>query len=432
MAWPWLHQTKKSGPPHVLEEGRGDYGPQVSGSHTKSTSRDATIMNWLSDSSQLSTDTLPAIQPANVFAYYDGPLTFSMQVGMFWLLCHKIDEDDSTDLFLCVETKPETIKLMSEGCLSVRGALKDGRSFVARTDRSLQVIGLWHVDQSSIPEDLMPDAGVAISSIYAQAPDDVIQSQAFFSLHFDGSTLHSDRIMFSRMKAIIDGAYEFCRRRFLPMAISSKQALLQMPIYQPKLGSLILSLDKPLIDESAIKRRKDTKDLDVNSLNDTVEYNREELFSSSPELIELAKRGEISQSYISSHFTLISQLNEIVPSKENEIDIVHLTGNFGNIAKILTFEEKVGKRIKEAYKIAQRVPQNFIGRVCEFNGPSNTLIIETAGGRQITCSLTKLDFEELDRNNGLKRGARLSVTGNFAQRKRRDFLDVSIAPRVLS
>src|SRR3954462_871169 len=96
------------------------------------------------------------LQPTSILYEFDGPLLFTVRIGLVDLLFYKVDELQSGDLFLVTQTTPNIIDFVKAGKLSVRGALFQQNYWLVETTPSLSVSKYWSLRASEVPEYYFP------------------------------------------------------------------------------------------------------------------------------------------------------------------------------------------------------------------------------------------------------------------------------------
>lgn len=357
--------------------------------------------------------------------YLDGPSIFTAEVGLTLFLFHKIDETDNGSLFLLADTDDEVVGLLKDLAISLRGALNRRQYWIAETNRRLNVTRAWSVPRADLPPDFLPDGGIGLAPTPSLLPDTVEQAKAFFSMTFRGEELREDTILFGRFKYLVDSAYESVRKIFPAPRIEDRSLVreIDFPIFQPQLGSLIIAMQPPSFDESAINKRL-ANAITPKELAIQFEGNRAEFFSNIDSVVKNAAAGKIKKDFAVEHFYTLDQVNNIIPTSENYIDQVEFRG----LGKTITIDDKLGDRIRQAYRIAESADRAVTGTIVEVNADSSTFVIRDHTRRQITCDLGWKLFEQYDWAVGTK----VRVRGQYIRRTRRDKLVIRTEPTILN
>ena len=368
------------------------------------------------------------VVPKTIFYYYDGPTVFTAHVGLTEFLFFKFDEGIQSDFFLVSPTNSKVVKGLEQRTLSIRGAVANARDFwILELTRQMDVRRYWKIALEDIGSDWLPDLGVALEPLKAPAADFVEQALSFFSVRFTGENLTESAIPFMRFKTIIDSAYDSLRRIF-PAPVVENRSLgrsLDFELFQPKFSSLIIAIDKPVVDlEDAKKYVK--SDIDDADFSATFEKHRTDFFDRMGELLGEAEKGEIKKAYAVEHFNTLDQVNPIVPTSSNELDRVEFRSQSPVLIPIV-LDDRLGDKFRAAHKIAERASRQVAGVVVDINDSSGTLVIRDENARQITCKFDRSAFDEL--SVGI--GTRIRVRGIFTQRTRRDMIQVTHDPQVL-
>ncbi|UYO43353.1 hypothetical protein KQX63_18480 [Rhodopseudomonas palustris] len=365
------------------------------------------------------------LQILETLYYLDGPAIFTAKIGLTLFLFHKIDETEDANVFLLADVDDEVLTLLKGLHISLRGALNRRQYWIVETNRRLNVTRAWSVPRAELPLDLLPEQGVGLALTPSVLPDNVEQAKAFFSMVFRGEELREDVILFSRFKYLVDSAYESIRKIFPAPKIEDRSLTreIDFPIFQPQLGSLIIAMQAPSFDEESINRRFETT-IDSKYLAQQFEENRKEFFSSIHSVVRSAEAGDINRDFAVEHFYTLDQVNNIIPTSENYIDQVE----FRAFGKSITIDDRLGDRIRQAYRIAESADRSVTGVIVEVNAESNTFVIKDYGQRQITCDMGWKVFERYEWAVGMK----VQVRGQYIKRTRRDKIIVRTDPAILS
>jgi hypothetical protein len=357
--------------------------------------------------------------------YLDGPSIFTAEIGLTLFLFHKIDETEDGNIFLLADADDEVIDLLRDLAISLRGALNRRHYWIAETNRRLNITRVWSVPRAELPPDFLPDRGIGLAPTPSLLPDTVEQANAFFSMTFRGEELREDTILFGRFKYLVDSAYESVRKIFPAPKIEDRSLAreIDFPIFQPQLGSLIIAMQPPSFDENAINKRLENA-ITPKELASQFEENREEFFSNIDSVVKNAAAGNIKKDFAVEHFYTLDQVNNIIPTSENYIDQIEFRG-FG---KTITIDDKLGDRIRQAYRIAESADRTVTGTIVEINADSSTFVIRDYSRRQITCDIGWKIFEQYDWAVGMK----VRVRGQYIKRTRRDKLVIRAEPTILS
>lgn len=367
------------------------------------------------------------IKPRDVLYSYDGPCIFTARLGFVDCLFYKVDEADGTDLFLAALTTSEILNGLKLGALSMRGAFQfQERLWLLQVDRRLNVKRTWETDWENVPEEFRPDPGVGVIPTSIAPADSVEQASSYFSVRFSGPGLTQWTIPLGTLKGLVDNVYDAFRKIFPPPAVDQRAFTrsLDFKVYQPRLASLIIAMKEPVVDLGAIK--KDLRDkVDLVAVNQTFDASRTDFFNNMSHIVHEANKGDIKQGFAVEHFHTLSQINDLMPSEDGEISAVEFRANAIQAqASFVHIDDKIGDRIKNAFRVAERTKRRMAGTIVEVNAPSGTFVIADSHHRQTTCILQPNVFAQLNPSVGMK----VRLVGLFSKRPRRDIIYVDGMP----
>jgi hypothetical protein len=362
------------------------------------------------------------IVPRDILYYLDGPAIFTAQLGLVLFLFYKVDELSDSNIFLVVDTNDEIVDSIRGLSLSLRGALSHKDCWIVEATRRLHVKRFWSVARSQIPADYLPERALGLAPTSAPLPDTLEQVRAFFSMTFRGEELREDAILFGRFKYLVDSAYDSIRKIFPAPIIEDRSIArnIDFPLFQPQLGSLVIAIQSPLIDEESINK-KISYAISPEELNAAFELNRTEFFDNVESIVKNASKGKIDREFAIGNIYTLEQINNILPTSENYLDQVEFRG-----VGTITIDDRIGDRIRNAYRIAEAADRSVTGAIVEVNAESNTFVIKDHSQRQITCIVGWEAFEHYKFSLGM----RVRLRGRYIRRRRRDLLHVRGEPNV--
>ncbi|ODS02931.1 hypothetical protein AUC71_12565 [Methyloceanibacter marginalis] len=361
------------------------------------------------------------ITPVDVLYYYDGPTLFTATLGFTDFLFHKVEETDSSDIFLVAEATAPTVEAVKQGRLSVWGALQHPSYHLLELDKNLVARRYWSLDAKSLPPDFLPRRGYGLATNETQLADSVDQANSFFSIKYTGKELGAQRLPFSLFKGLVNDTYDAVRKIFPAPMIGDKslQRAFDFEVLEPSFGSLIIAIDEATVDTAALKKdiREKFKD---DLVRDSLDVNRRSFFENLNEIIATASVGEIPAHMAIQHFITLDQVNDIVPSGGEGVERVEFRAGRSDEEKPILVDDQLGERIRRAHRIAETSERQITGVVVEVNAESGTFIIKDFHHRQTTC-VTSAD--EIDESR-IAINRRVQVKGDFQKRQRRDKLQV--------
>lgn len=376
---------------------------------------------WTIDSPGMTDWGAGPITPVDVLYFYDSPLLFRARIGLSDFLVYKVEERSESGLFLVVPTSERIVEAVKKGVLSLRGALDSSSYWILDVGPKFDVYQYWKVLPSDLPGDFLPEAGLGILAHKLPVADTIEQAISFFSVKFTGEEMTEKAMPFSLFKGLVENVYDAIRKIFRAPVVGSASLnrILDFEVFQPRFSSLVIAIKEPKLDLLRLKddiRQKVHEDL---VLTEAVDQ-RHEFFKNMSAIVDEAKRGELKKSFANEHFYTLDQVNDIVPSDTNKLDRVEFRSQGASSPQVLTVDHKLGERIRQAYRVAESSKRNTTGAVIDVNGESATLVIKDYHHRQITCVFDRDTFDRAD----FELGDRISVSGEFRKRKRRDKLMV--------
>lgn len=368
------------------------------------------------------------IKPADVLYYFNEPLTFVANEALP-LLCHKIDEDASYSQFVVVPTSDEVVTRLRQGALSVRAALEQPWCWIIETDGHYNVERSWRMTVDKIPEDFMPQRGLGLypeHGILEEAASD----RAFMSISFFGLFMRHGTQSFAGLKTILDDAYDSLMKIFAaaiyaiaPSGISGSalRRSLFIPLYQPKFGSLILSIERPELDLELIKKITGD-DFDYTLAERSFDAARHTFFESAGKVVLAASKGKLSSDFAGDHLDAIGAVSQILPTDHSNFDRLEISiaDSPLNERRIINITSNTGQAIRNAYELAVVSQDTFSGTVVEVSKRSGTFILSTATQREITCMPPSYAFTLQQEIKNLRNGKTVKIRGKYIRRSRRD------------
>jgi len=385
---------------------------------------------WSLDSPALAHWNGGKIVPKSILYRYDGPTVFTADIGLIEFLFYKIDEDTNSELFLIAPTTDKVVEALKGKSLSVRGALASSSDFwIVDITPDWNVRKTWKVSLSDLDADFLPHEGIGVAPLKSPAADFVEQALSFFSTRFTGEDLSESRIPFLRFKTLIDSAYDSIRKIFPPPIVDKRSIgrSLEFGLLQPKFSSLIVAIDRPVIDERDLRKYITNMPNDWTIFARGFEKNRQDFFDRIGELVKEADKGEIKKAYAVEHFDTLDQVNEIVPTDKNELDRVEFRSQQPSLSPV-AIDDRLGTKFRLAHRLAELAPRQITGSIIDINEASATMVILDSSARQVTCVFDRADYESLD----VAIGDRIRVHGNFTRRSRRDKVVVTAPPSVVN
>jgi hypothetical protein len=373
--------------------------------------------------------TFPVV-PREVLYEFDGPLTFTASFGPFDALFHHVGRRGDSRFFAVVQTDQETIEALKSGALSARGALNRPNIWIVDLDPAFGVRRYWACGQDEFPEKLLPYRNAPLFSYFGPAPDSLEEANAYFSIAFAGQELAKKSIPFNLLKSLIDQSYEAARRVLSPVFMAgAKSATFDFPARAIP-GSLILTLDEPLINNVRLRQRTLDAPVSLEEAQASFAKQRASFFEEAQELVAAANAGNVSDALAEERFGLLDNLQHIIPSDEARIEHVVFSARSAQGVLSVAVDERAGTKLHRAFKRIERQSVTEIGRVEIVNSPSRTFVYRSSRGKQVTCTIPAEAFTLLEAEGRLRNGSIVKVKGHLRKRQQRDEMVADAVPEV--
>lgn len=357
------------------------------------------------------------LEPTKVLYYFDGPQIFCSKFGFIDAVFMKIEDCDESFLFLAATATNEIITLVEAGKLSVRGVFLQPHLWVIETDHNYSVIKCWATRKECISESMLPEPGVGLHLGAARVPDTVEQSKAYFSIAFRGASVSTGHMPFSALKSLVDNAYDATRRVLMPAELKGSKAATFDLLVEPTIGSLIISIERPIISLPNISRRLNSQ-ISKEYLDAQMEAQRDTFFDAFSDFVG---RSSLLESAGDSAKDIVIQFRDIIPGQGTDYASVEFSANMDNNVRTIFIDTHTGDKIHRLLGAAQHERVTRAGKIVEINEPSSTFLLSGRNGRIVTCVAS----EELSNDPDFNLGNHIEVSGSFIRRTRRDLMYVS-------
>lgn len=368
---------------------------------------------------------LGSIEPSEMLYEYDGPAIFSANIGLAQYIFYKFREGERTAYFLVSGVNDASVRALSAGNLSIRGAL--GRpQWIIEIGSGMKGERYWKIAPEEIPENVFPRAGLSLLPNRSQVPNLLEQASSFFSLRFAGRRFVGDSIPLARFKTLMDSACDSFRRIF-PAPVVDQHRIghaFDLEIAQPKFSSLIISVKGYSIDRTRI-RKSILEKLNQHEINKSILEKRDTFFSEVETVVNQVRRVELSRGFAVEHFDVLYQIADIVPRNEEDVELVEFATGEERAITPVSINYEQGKRLHSAYRLAEASERSISGVVVEINDDSSTFVIRDRNHRQATCVVESDTFRDLE----FSIGSQVAVRGEFIRRHRRDKIYVRGRPQ---
>ncbi|MCJ8519071.1 hypothetical protein ABID21_002223 [Pseudorhizobium tarimense] len=386
---------------------------------------------WTPDKQPLDISVAGPIVIDQVLYEFDGPMIFTAAFGMFRVLFSRIDESEETELYAVGTVSDEVISAIRKGEMSVRGGVMSEPCFIIELD-GLRLERCWDVHPDDMPADLLPDHGRSIIPGAASVPDTIEQVNSYFSVRFSGDRLSRKSMLFSTFRNLVDRVYDASRRLIAPAALqNTKSATFDFRLLEPAFGSLILNIESPSLKLGNVRKHLKRPDLERDAMEGFFDRSREDFFI---EIGQLLKETEVDgqmREVAERHMHLLTNLQDLIPNEDSEFSKVEFNASLPNGHRSIVVDEDAGERLKKAYISMIGKRRTATGKITIINSKRRTFVVETAGGREITCGVDSGPFDELLLDDRFRGGAKIEVTGAFYRRAKRDYIAVEGSPALL-
>jgi hypothetical protein len=371
------------------------------------------------------------IEPDDVIYEYDGPLTFTARFGFFHALFHKIGKRGDSHFFLALETSRQIIEALKVGHISVRGALQSEKYWVVDLRDTLEVNRYWTCFDYDLPTKFMPESGVAIYPFLPQTVDSLEQANAYFAISFQGRSLTRQGMPFSLLRDLTNSSYDAARRVLSPsFLVGARSATYDFQV-RPAVGSLILALGEPIINERRLKQRTFDNPIPLSGVQKYFDAQRGVFFDEMDELVSEAEKGSIKTSLAQERFALLDNVHSVVPVDDERVSSVEFSNTAGDGFRNIRIGVNAGVAINYAYKNAEDQIVTETGVVEQVNWKMSWFAYHSTRGNQVKCHGTSPEFQDFVNDRRLRKGTEVKVTGKLTRRPRRDDLHATKVPVIL-
>ena len=372
------------------------------------------------------------LYPEEVLYFFDGPILFTMRMGVFRLLVYKVDEADDNDLFLVKQLQQNEVDLLKSDRLSLRGALQAPIYWLVQTNKDLTAGRTWSVTVDNLPGQYLPEPGYGLRAGYRKLPDTVLQSEAFFSVRFTGASFGRGKISFALFKQLTDRFYAASTKLLKPVVIAGLRSseAFNLTMSEPQFASLLVAINEPEIDASFVNARNERR-----GILTTFDYRQEVLsrrkgfFDVFGEVTSDSNRGRSIIQAVTRYYSTIEALDGLFPGQDDVVKTTEFYANGEMAGQKVFLDAKAGGAIKEALQDARHHPRDVSGRIDIVNEKSGTFVVEDAISRkQVTCYYRRDWFDEKVSTAELRTGRSIHVFGILTTRPYRDIMDIKRAP----
>lgn len=374
---------------------------------------------WTIDAPSIKPAGRTRLSPSRVLYNYDGPSLFIADLFFIQVLLLKFDELAHSSLFVAAPTTNERIAALTAGHLSVRGVIEADQYWIVELLNDLEIIRIWQVPATEWPEINLPDYDVPLRPEQPTAVNEWSQLSAFLSMSFRGERMRARQMPLSVFRGLVDSSHEAAKRILRPETLEgTRSATFDFTVSEPKFGSLTIALSPPVISKKAVERQG----LKLNTIRSSVDDQRDAFFSDMHELVERADADKVTEQVARDAIDRLSQIQELLPRANRDLSAVQFATSRGAGAEAVTISAAAGARLYAAYRGLEGRVVRVSGTVAIINGRRNSFVLDSDGGKLITCYLAEDDYVALAKDPRYRYGARITVRGALTLRDRRDLL----------
>jgi hypothetical protein len=370
------------------------------------------------------------LTPVRTLYHFDTPLMFRARIGLSDVICYKLEEIGENDLYLACATDDAHVEALIAGRISLRGALDRDRYWILEAN-NFSSLRAWNVSRRELPEDFLPEPRVGLFARFGEVPDSLEQADAFLAFKFTGPGLVRDRISFRQFKQLVDTVHDTIHKLLTPPSLSGSRTgnLFDFTIGQPQLASLLIAVQEPTVNAEAIARRQRVPiDGVASGIREGIAAGRDEFISKVVEMNALSGSNAGYRSFIEDNYEIASALLELAPTEDSAHDAVEFTapGLSGPEVSVVV-DRSVSLNLRQAFQDVSYFSRTITGRIFLVNARGRTFVLESEDGRQVTCSLDRDTFDELQGTGDIVIGKRVTVSGAYSPRTYRAWLSVEQA-----
>jgi hypothetical protein len=359
------------------------------------------------------------ISPLRILYELDGePIIFTTSVGLRSLLCYKISNRENRSKYIASPTSELIIQKVVSGVFSLREAVVQPWQWLVEVNEDdFSVCRSWTIDGNTIPDGILPKQGVPL--YYRHRKD----TQPYLSIKYSGGQVAGGLIPLSVIKSAVDGVYASLVGMFSAAAQQAARGIsegkirraLEIPTRQMVHASLMIAIEKPVINVESFERQ-----FDPNLVDQSIETARDRFLSSAHIIAGTVSNISNIKKVAPDHIDALEIISKIVPAQNSFFDAIEIGGQQpGSINEPAIIRSRHSRLLRETYYEARGTPRSFDGEVFLINGGSHQFTM-TAHTRNITCVATNETHN--DAIDNLKKGDRVTVRGTYYTRQQRDLL----------
>lgn len=370
-------------------------------------------------------DMLYKIKIDKILYMFDEPMLFTGKVGSLNSIFLRTDDDDDRAEFISCYIDQKHLDALEDGRISVRGVFEAQTDiYIVWTDRDYNVLEEKRNNLGSIAHKL-PEKNVGLYRSYGECPDVVEERGTFLSIYFRGAGMSRDHIPYSTLMRLLHDVQSVVRSVVLPPQLRGmKSSTVDFLVGDPALGSLMISIKEPTFNLATINKSRLEKTLTNADIVNATERSKEEFMNMIDSLVESPTSFRVSLNQ-SDENELYETVRSLLPSEDTPFSDVTISTRSGNLKKRVSITKAKADAVRVSFEQENNNIKEIYGGIIEINSASYTILLKTNYGRVVTCAFDRDFFEKLRKEYFFKLGAKVTVSGEFWQRVRRDYIDVS-------
>ena len=376
---------------------------------------------------------LSNIRPIKTLYFFQEPQIFvALDEGNLLLLCLKVDEIESGNLYLVAATSNSLLESLVAGSTSLLAAFHQPWCWLVTTDNGFQSTDVQSITINDVPKEYLPYSGAGLYPDHGIIKDQYYRAERdkpFLSVKFEGDSLRDGKMGFDVFAGLVQSTYQSLRRLFIPavdqltkrgLSEASLSKVLFMPMREvPRFASLQIEVDRPEVNVKGV--RQDVNLTDDNT-EETMDNYSSQFMREAVEINRIAKQEHISKQFSYGLTSAFEALHLLVPSDGSVFEEIRIDSRTADGDHSVVIDLDAGRRISEAYKHLTRGKRSIIGSVVELNKRSSSFIVRTNVGREVTCVVTSAEVQAV--LDTLADQPLVKVFGTYEKRVRRDKMSV--------
>lgn len=387
-------------------------------------------MNWGQWNTGSTTWPNGPLRPCEVLYEFYGPAIFTTVIGLEDFLLYKSDEHVNGDYYIAVHISEEEVTALKDGVVSLRGIFSKEKCWLLDVDFNMNVTRFERKNVSYI-QTALPKSGVPLYSSQKRCPDSILQALSPFSFKFFGDDLLGGCMSFSRFNVLINNVYDLVRKTLIPQNIheANSSSIMDFPIRQPIFASLLVPVERPIVDAVALTKKEAIKNLNPNDIINESERLGSNFVDVAEKTVERIAAKKLNSGYAKEHFLFFDAVDEIMPSEHSSVSKLQISSNILGRHSFLEVNREMGEEIRYLYREIRDENISVNGSVVGLVQKSKTFIIKASNGREVTCKVIPEIYDRMIREGYITVGRKVSVNGTYQKRSNRDFIKVDGEPK---